>query len=120
MFVLAAPMTLVLIKTGVDALREGPSSAGETKAESRPHGERLTLFIRSMAVTQVILAILAVTNYHVQIITRLSSAYPVWYWWVARSLASQQRAKGASAIVVFIVMYASIQGALFAFFLPPA
>jgi len=116
-------MTVVLVKAGADFLREGPSSVGSTGSagsEPPPRGDRLTSLLRSMAASQVILALLAVTNYHVQIITRLASAYPVWYWWLARSLAGQQRSRGASGIVVFMVMYASIQGALFAFFLPPA
>ena len=120
MFVLAAPMTVVLIKTGADVLREAPSPAAPTEVDPRARGDRLMGLIHSMAAIQLILAFLAVTNYHVQIITRLSSAYPIWYWWIARALSAQPRSKVASGLVVFIVMYASIQGALFAFFLPPA
>jgi len=121
MFVLAAPMTLVLIKTGVDTLREGPRSTTDTTVSGpQPRGDRLTTLLHAIAASQVILAVLAVTNYHVQIITRLASAYPVWYWWIARSLAGQPRSKIASGVVIFMVMYASIQAALFAFFLPPA
>ena len=120
MFVLAAPMTLILMKSGADFLTEGPNSTGAANAKSQPRGDRLTSLLRSMAASQIILGILAIAIYHVQIITRLSSAYPLWYWWMARSLEDRSRAKVASGIVIFMVMYALIQGALFAFFLPPA
>ncbi|KAF7558477.1 hypothetical protein G7046_g5684 [Stylonectria norvegica] len=107
MFLLASPMLAVMIKSGVDILREpsqglrllGPS----TNAEYR-------LFVRTLAASQALLAVLAITNYHVQIITRLSSGYPVWYWWVAACLMDKKRQGLGYGIVVFIVMYAGIQG----------
>lgn len=73
-----------------------------------------------MAFAQVVLVILAFTSYHVQIITRLSSGYPAWYWWVAATLRNAKTRKMGSGFVVFMVMYAMIQGVLFASFLPPA
>ncbi len=77
-------------------------------------------FIRSTALSQLTLAVLATTSYHVQIITRISSGYPLWYFWLAAMLGSPKNAGLGSKIVVFMVMYATIQGALFASFLPPA
>jgi GPI mannosyltransferase 2 len=120
MFVLAAPMTYILTRTGMDVLSESPDSADSKDAESRTVTERLRPFMQSLGVVQIILSVLAITCYHVQIITRLSAAYPLWYWCTARSLTDPAKSGAASGIIVFMTMYASIQGALFAFFLPPA
>ena len=80
----------------------------------------LAVQIGSMGLAQLVLTLLTVTTYHIQIITRISSGYPLWYIWLAESLSDKVRAEPAGKIVVFMVMYASIQGALFASFLPPA
>lgn len=80
----------------------------------------LAALISSMASIQLVLTALAVTNYHVQIITRVSSGYPLWYWWLANLLSDRRTAGTGKNIVIFMIMYASIQGALFASFLPPA
>ena len=80
-----------------------------------------------LALPQIILATLALTSYHVQIITRLSSGYPVWYWWLA-SLILENRETSlmgrewstACIISKWMVIYAIVQGGLFASFLPPA
>lgn len=89
--------------------------------------------MRSAAAEQVLLAVLAVSTYHVQIITRISSGYPLWYWWLAQLLIGgdgdmqqqqkkqqQKKKQLGKGIVVFMVMYAAIQGVLFTSFLPPA
>ena len=47
---------------------------------------RTIRLLQSMAAPQVILAAMAITNYHVQIITRIGSAYPVCMFWVAYHL----------------------------------
>lgn len=82
----------------------------------------MQILIHSAAAEQVLLAVLAVSTYHVQIITRISSGYPLWYWWLAQQLVSgdQEKKKLGRGIVVFMVMYAAIQGVLFTSFLPPA
>ena len=79
------------------------------------------------AIPQIALAALALTSYHVQIITRLSSGYPVWYWWVASLIIENQKIslKGrewgtAKVISRWMIIYAIVQGGLFASFLPPA
>jgi len=74
--------------------------------------------IRVLAVSQLLLTTLTLTTAHVQIITRISSAYPVWVWY----LATTYNVKGSMArgFVSFMVMYSIIQGGLFASFLPPA
>ncbi|RYP90483.1 hypothetical protein DL770_003394 [Monosporascus sp. CRB-9-2] len=120
LFLLAAPVLYLLMRSGVETLR-APSSllrSGETgPAASLAAAGRL---LRSMALSQLVLAALAITNYHVQIITRLSSGYPLWYFWLAGMLGSPTNSAFGSKVVVFMVMYATIQGALFACFLPPA
>jgi len=80
---------------------------------------------------QVALALAALMNYHVQIITRLASGYPIWYVWVAEVLVAEsgnvdgdgeegKKRKRGKGLVMFMVLYALIQGVLFASFLPPA
>lgn len=118
LFLLAAPTLYVLARSGIAQLQSSNKS-------TRP--ERLVGFVTSMAAAQVLLSVLTLTSYHVQIITRLASGYPLWYWWLAGQLVKGQKpgdgAKGGfsgSGFVVFMVMYASIQAVLFASFLPPA
>lgn len=81
---------------------------------------RFKLLVRTLAATQTFVALLAITNYHVQIINRLASGYLVWYWWIASHILDEKKGGLGSATVVFFVMYAGIQGCLFASFLPPA
>ncbi|RYP69574.1 hypothetical protein DL769_005249 [Monosporascus sp. CRB-8-3] len=119
LFLLAAPVLYLLMRSGVETLR-APSSlirSGEAGPAVSSAAGRL---LRSMALSQLGLAALAITNYHVQIITRLSSGYPLWYFWLAGMLGSSTNSVFGSRVVVFMVMYATIQGALFASFLPPA
>jgi phosphatidylinositol glycan class V len=107
-------MLAILVRSGVEQLSGRHLSAADEPAESA----RLLSLVQSAAATQVLLAVLAATTYHVQIITRISSGYPLWHWWLAGRLVRGE--KTGSHIVMFMVMYASIQGALFASFLPPA
>lgn len=80
-----------------------------------------------IAIPQLVLSGLALTSYHVQIITRLSSGYPVWYLWLTSiiledrklNLLGRERRLGR-IFLRWIVLYALIQGGLFASFLPPA
>ncbi len=79
------------------------------------------------AMPQIILAVLALTTYHVQVITRISSAYPVWLWWLASLILEDDKTtflgrklNPAILITRWMIIYALIQGGLFAGFLPPA
>ncbi|KAH6887587.1 GPI mannosyltransferase 2 [Thelonectria olida] len=117
LFLLAAPMLTILIKSGTAVLLNPSPSLTLTNLNADTTSRT---FIRTLAAMQTILAVLAITNYHVQIISRVSSGYPVWCWWVASCLMDKKRQGWGYGITVFIVMYASIQGALFASFLPPA
>lgn len=79
------------------------------------------------ALPQIILASLALTSYHVQIITRIASGYAVWYWWIAScmTLSKNTTPRGRNYnisrwVIRWMVVYAIIQAGLFASFLPPA
>ncbi|KAI5859312.1 glycosyltransferase family 76 protein [Durotheca rogersii] len=118
LFLLATPMLCLLMKSGLVFIQE---PLNLTTEESRPaYMANTTVLVRSMALSQLIVAILAITNYHVQIITRISSGYPLWYWWLAGIISDKKTSTFGSNVVRFMVIYASIQGVLYASFLPPA
>lgn len=117
LFMLAGPVLALLITSGIQSLRE-PSSSLKLLAPGT--NEPFRLFVRALAATQSVVALLAITNYHVQIINRLSSGYVVWYWWVASCILDGKERGLGLAVTIFFVMYAGIQGCLFASFLPPA
>jgi phosphatidylinositol glycan class V len=81
---------------------------------------RIVSLIQSAAAAQVIVAALIFINSHVQIISRVSSGYPLWYFWLARCLSDGAKSRTGSGFVTFMIMYATIQAVLFASFLPPA
>ena len=79
------------------------------------------------AVPQLVLTCLAITNFHVQIITRIASGYPLLYLWVASRLGNQRqvsiqgrKVNLGKIIVRGFIIYGLVQGGLFASFLPPA
>jgi len=83
--------------------------------------------LRRLAIPQVLLAALAITNFHVQIITRIASGYPVPYLWLAAIILQWQspETSGKSYMigqisVRWMVIYALVQAVLFGNFLPPA
>ncbi|KAJ8129335.1 hypothetical protein O1611_g4297 [Lasiodiplodia mahajangana] len=118
LFLLAGPMLYILTKSGTNfLLNPGVLNPGTQRT---PTSKYQVGFLGSMALTQLILTGLAITTYHVQIITRISSGYPLWYWWLARLLSDSKTAGTGRNIVLFMIMYASVQGALFSSFLPPA
>ncbi|KAL5353485.1 ER membrane glycoprotein subunit of the GPI transamidase complex-like protein [Pseudogymnoascus australis] len=140
LFLLAAPALVILLCSGlrtVDLISRETTRPSHkvdhykvTPAE-RALSQRTIRLLRSMAYPQLVLAVLAVTNYHVQIITRLASASPVWYLWLAHSLVDAGQADGKAkasgrwsgwenGVVMYMVMYGLIQAVLFASFLPPA
>lgn len=110
-------MLTVLLKSGTTSLLSPSQSLNLPALDA---DLTMSVFVSVLAAMQTLLAVLAITNYHVQIISRVSSGYPVWCWWVASCLADEKRRAWGYGVTVFIVMYASIQGALFASFLPPA
>ncbi|KAH6648153.1 GPI mannosyltransferase 2 [Truncatella angustata] len=119
LFLLAAPMVYLLTKSGWESLARALDSARQQRHMSTLLSDTSVL-VGSMALTQLLLAGAAVTTYHIQVITRLSSGYPLWYFWLAQNLGKSETSKTAGGVVMYMVMYATIQGALFASFLPPA
>ena len=144
LFLLAFPMLLILFTSSIwswqikaDQPQERSSKATNTERGSRPRSwletsmafppHQANVLVRRLSIPQITLAALAFTTYHVQIITRLSSGYPVWYWWLAWCIYEDQgvslaglKVKPAPWIIRWMVLYAMIQGGLFASFLPPA
>ncbi|KAI1436473.1 glycosyltransferase family 76 protein [Xylaria sp. CBS 124048] len=118
LFLLAAPMLYVLAKSGIAFFADPHILNGGVR--DVPTSDNLASFLRSMASIQLLLTVLAITTYHVQIITRISSGYPLWYLWLANLLSHDKTAETGKRVITFMVMYASIQGALFSSFLPPA
>lgn len=106
-------MLYVMTRSGLESLVSVSKTMGTRPA-------RLVGLVQSAAVAQVLIAVLALTSYHVQIISRIASGYPLWYWWLAQQLSGGQTTGAGNGFVMFMVMYASIQGVLFASFLPPA
>lgn len=80
-------------------------------------------------IPQLLVAILAVFVFHVQVVARMASGYPVWYWWLATCIVDQatrsedsKLSKSREPLILsrWMVMYGIIQAGLFACFLPPA
>jgi len=119
LFLLAMPCLWMLLVSSAWACTYPTSSISNLDKDS---------LIR-LAMPQVVLALAAFTSYHVQIINRLSSGYPLWYIWLASAIAVPakqphdtliRRGGTAQLIVRSIAIYAIVQGGLFASFLPPA
>ncbi|TQV94928.1 DUF409 domain-containing protein [Cordyceps javanica] len=115
LFILAAPVLTLLMTSGWQVLH-GPAAAGMASGCRADH----RTLVRALAASQAIVALLALTSYHVQVISRLASGYAVWYWWIASCLMNKSRHEIGRAAVIFMVMYAGIQAVLFSTFLPPA
>jgi phosphatidylinositol glycan class V len=131
LFLLATPMLVILSCSSFWAASRKVPNDGRRDSKSGEDSERRShqqACLTRLAIPQGLLAIMAFTVYHVQIITRISSGYPLWYWYLAsqifrRSSAGDRHAKGAEQpnfIVRLMVLYGLIQGGLFASFLPPA
>ncbi|KAI6783568.1 GPI mannosyltransferase 2 [Emericellopsis cladophorae] len=115
LFLLASPVLGLLIVSGTKVLLKSTSAFPIVS-----FNEKQKVFVQTLAGVQAFIAMLAITNYHVQIVNRLSSAYVVWYWWIASCLMQEKRRDLGLGIVRFFVMYAGIQAGLFSSFLPPA
>lgn len=143
LFALATPMILVLIGTAYATLdrRQLVHVMDTISISKRPDSDSAqaqskALFwntVPRLALPQLILAGLAITTFHVQIVNRISSGYPVWYLILAIAMHPEPGAgevRGRSVIslcsryaewlVRASVMYAIVQGGLYASFMPPA
>jgi phosphatidylinositol glycan class V len=135
LFLLAAPMVAVLLITATAVLLESQKLLASITSDSKPglKGERrlFTHVCFQLAIPQMILAVMATTSFHVQIINRISSGCALWYIVLAvlvvdRSGRPQQGLLGVlggrnrEVLVRVMVAYAIVQGGLYAAFLPPA
>ena len=134
LFLFASPMLCIMFSSSWWAWTSSRSSprggalsspdCTAYQAEGPPERDVANL-LPIFALPQLILAGVTFTSSHVQIITRLSSGYPVWYWWLACLLLSVTEGGKTSfalgrTVLKWMIMYAVLQGALFASFLPPA
>jgi phosphatidylinositol glycan class V len=136
LFLLATPMLFVMARSASLAIAgrcdgslaeqvenpvERKRKVNTDSADQVVIKQRDALLFR-LALPQLALAVLALTTIHVQIITRISSGYPLWYLVLAREITNGDLSEKRVAkwTVRWMVMYALIQGVLFASFLPPA
>jgi phosphatidylinositol glycan class V len=112
LFAIAAPMLWIMIRSALAPFH--------VLDEARPSGESGAdgALFRRLALPQLAVAVLAITSFHVQIVNRISSGYPLWYMHIARAVVADKAS--APRAVRAMVIYALVQGALFAAFLPPA
>jgi phosphatidylinositol glycan class V len=120
LFLLAIPMLAVLLLSGW--AYTGPIIT-DLRLYVRTAKQRGPAYVVAViAAPQIILAVAAILMYHVQIILRLATGYPAWYWWLAQMLLPA--AKGSvmlrHGLVLIMVSYSLVQSALYASFLPPA
>jgi len=123
LFLLAAPMLSILALSSIWAVKI-QNFVAESKLKknrvAKNDQDSVVAIIRVMLAIQLILGLTTLINAHVQIITRLASGYPIWYWWIASRVTEIGNGKTSEWLVRWMVMYAMIQGGLFASFLPPA
>jgi phosphatidylinositol glycan class V len=152
LFIIAGPMLCVLLISGFAYIDNTTNDSKiETEVRTPEHDIRAVRMksepsktqigsasnsdirvLRRLVLPQLMMAILALTTFHVQIVNRISSGYPIWYYYVASKFVPGNRRgspmlpevferKGVhAALVRMMIMYALIQGVLFAAFLPPA
>lgn len=156
LFVLAFPVGWLMAETSIPSLFQvhhiNRVINGLTSADQRlqpyppvPDTQEERVFeyvLPRFALPQLVLVALAATSFHCQIINRLSSGYPLWYFILAVELClgdwddkAKNRAQGLFRlfgnydripstrpewVVRGMVIYAIVQTGLYASFLPPA
>lgn len=124
LFLLAAPILSIMFISSLWAL-QAPSTLRLQSGKQSPSPLSPGSMLFRLAVPQGLLAVLALTSYHVQIVNRISSGYPVWYWFLVSGAMDslQDYRKGHRNLTVtaqVMAGYALIQAVLFGSFLPPA
>jgi phosphatidylinositol glycan class V len=134
LFLIAAPMLWLLSSSSVTVLRD-LTYQSTAESNTRQKSESATTTVNEprlcafphLALPQLVLAVTAATNYHVQIINRISSGYPIWYLVVASWIVGREKTTGGGTkdkysewTIRLMVVYSIVQGILFAAFLPPA
>ncbi|KAG8630614.1 hypothetical protein KVT40_002233 [Elsinoe batatas] len=83
LFLIAAPVLFSLFWTaGIVFLGQTPvQSKGSQGKGEVPESDSQTewLALQALAAPQLVLSLLALTTFHVQIVNRISSGYPIWY-----------------------------------------
>ncbi|KAL2852393.1 GPI mannosyltransferase 2 [Aspergillus pseudoustus] len=130
LFLLATPMLLILFLSSFwvfKAKSSLTSSGAALKTSSTLSSSPASSLLTQLAIVQFILTVMAVTSYHVQIVNRISSGYPLWYWYLAwHALKSSDSTQSFTSrtrvlfVVQIMVAYALVQAVLFGSFLPPA
>jgi phosphatidylinositol glycan class V len=112
-------MFMIMTVSGLWAFGDGPFSQPKVFAKTinltKPQRYQV---LHNLAATQLLFTVYTLTTAHAQIVTRISSASPVWVWFLAVAYAKDESI--ARRFVSFMVIYAMVQGVLFASFLPPA
>jgi GPI mannosyltransferase 2 len=112
-------MFIIMTVSGLWAIQDSPLSQRKNVAKTSDLTQlQRYQVLRNLAVTQLLLTVYILTTAHAQIINRVSSASPVWVWFLAVAYVKNQSI--AKHFVSFMVIYAAVQGGLFASFLPPA
>ncbi|TKX23641.1 mannosyltransferase-like protein 2 [Elsinoe australis] len=85
LFLIAAPTLMLLFSTAYMILfgqwplaitpPAGKKGSGESQGQTGGNG----MVLRALAAPQLLLSVLCLTSFHVQIVNRISSGYPVWY-----------------------------------------
>ncbi|EAW10565.1 DUF409 domain protein [Aspergillus clavatus NRRL 1] len=129
LFLLAMPMLALLLWSSLWGLRLS-SVVRKDSNDVAPTMTTATVtsLLTRLSVVQGVLAVLALTSYHVQIINRISSGYPLWYWYLAAQLvgdatdssATSKRNRLPAVLMQTMMIYGLIQAILFGSFLPPA
>ena len=131
LFLLAAPLLILLVYSSMWALKLPWMTAKDrpmTLVDQTVSPSATDSLLIRLAVPQGLLAIMAFTSYHVQIINRISSGYPLWYWYLVCMVLSRVRNPSGAAKptrwfaigVQSMIIYGLIQAVLFGSFLPPA
>lgn len=128
LFLLAIPTLTIMCRSSLWGLKMFSRWRLGAPTTSIPAQRATRSMLLQLAVLQGLLAALVFTNSHVQIINRISSGYPLWYWYLISLAFGQSKAyerdfglSGAfSGAIQAMVTYGLIQGALFGSFLPPA
>ncbi|KAL4932262.1 DUF409 domain protein [Aspergillus undulatus] len=131
LFLLALPMLVILFLSSFWAVSADipfPTFSSSCKVASALSAGPAAPLLTQLSIAQFILTAMALTSYHVQIINRISSGYPLWYWYLAsqifgaseRNLPVLKYSSPFMVIVQAMVIYALVQAVLFGSFLPPA
>ncbi|KAF2765019.1 mannosyltransferase [Teratosphaeria nubilosa] len=154
LFALAFPLGWIIVETAIPCLFQthhlnrvlNSSTTADQKLQPYPpipHTREERVFeyvLPRLALPQVVLVVMAATSFHVQILNRISSGYPVWYFILAVEICASGwdiEAESQALLRLFgnydripsvtpewvvrgMVIYAFVQAGLYASFMPPA